>query len=312
MSAPIVTPNIETPKPAEQMSQDELLAAANALRASQAPPAPVAAADDVPTAAPGTGAPAPVVPAAATPAPLPKGFSEYEVRPDGTIHTKLVTGQVFDGTPLEVAQKIGSSKVDTEQFLAEVRAKVDAGATPAAATAAAAQAMPEVAASLAAMTPEQFSDLYYQSLNDPGKATAMALARELEFDDVDEMKDTLKALRATHEVSQANMVASEFARQRPDFPFTEAARDKLYGVLEKAGMPESLDALIVAHDYCIKNNLYEPRAAETATVTTTSTTSRPVPPPIVASRATPGGMPDVSKMTPAQIEQLAAQIRHGG
>ena len=319
MSAPIVTPNIPIPaeKPAEKMTQTEIIEAANAIRAAVpvAPTAPVQAADDVPTAAPGTGAPSPVVPVTPVAA-LPEGFSEYELRPDGTLHTKLVTGEVFDGQPLEVAQKIGASKVatntsykETKTLLEDVQRRINAGASPEAAAAAAAAASPEAAATLSGMSPEQFSNLYYESLNDPGKATLMALARELEIDSIEEFKQIVQQMRQTSETAQANMVAQEFARACPDFPFTKEARDAMYGVMEKAGIPESLDGLRVAHAYCVANKLYEPRNVE-AVVAATATT--PTPPPMTPRSSSTVVNPDISKMTTAQIEEMARQVRHGG
>ena len=319
MSAPIVTPNIPIPaeKPAEKMTQTEILEAANAIRAAipATPTAPTQAADDVATAAAGTGAPSPVAPAVAVVA-LPEGFSEYELRPDGTLHTKLVTGEVFDGQPLEVAQKIGASKVatntsykETKTLLEDVQKRINAGATTEAAAVAAAAANPEAAATLSGMSPEQFSNLYYESLNDPGKATVMAAARELGFDSVEEFKETVQQMRQTSETAQANMVAQEFARACPDFPFTPEARDALYGVMAKAGISESLEGLEAAHALCLKKKLYEPRPAGP---TQTTGPTQPTPPPMTPRSSSTVVNPDINKMTTAQIEEMARQVRHGG
>lgn len=326
MSAPIVTPNVELPKPAEQMTQEEIVAAGNAIR-NAAAQQPQQAADDVPTAAPGTGAPAPPAAPDAPATAIPEGFSEFEVKPDGTVHTKLVTGEVFDGPVVEAFQKLGASKVTTNQsylntktLLEDIQQRVNAGSSPEAAATAAAVANPEAAATLATMSPEQFSNLYYESLNDPGKATAMALARELGFDDVEEMKSTLTNMRVTHELSQAQIQSQQIQQQAPDFPIGDEKKlGILYDVMEKQGLisvdkngmvhGDTPEKVLMTHTYCVAKGLYEPSTPQQQS---TTATSRPTPPPMTPRQSVVGGTPDISKMTTEQIAAMAAQIRHGG
>ena len=306
MSAPIVTPNL-TDKLPEQMTQDELVQKSNEVRAQvAATPAsvPAPAADDVAGLPPGAPAPTPQ---------LPEGFSEYELRADGTLHTKLVTGEVFDGQPLEVTQKLAASKVATNRSYLEAKGKLEAIPPSApAADAAVVEQREQIAATLSSLPPDQFAELYYQKLNDPAEATAMAMARSLGYDNADEMKQDFIDMKATSEVQRATQIAATFERDCPEYPFTDGARDKLYEVLQENNMKETLGNLKLAHAYCIQNKLYVPRtpeeiaagrgAAKPATVT--------VPPPMLPPQNAAPVTTNFANMTSDQIAAEYQKIKY--
>jgi hypothetical protein len=306
MSAPIVTPNL-TEKSPEQMSPGELVQASNVLRAQvAAAPAPVPAADDVAGLPAGVSAPEPL---------LPEGFSEYELRTDGTLHTKLVTGEVFDGQPLDVAQKLAASKVATNRSYLEAKQRLDAIPAPTpAADATVVEQREQVAATLSSLPPDQFAELYYQNLPDPAEATAMAMARSLGYDNTDEMKQDFIDMKSATEIQRAQNIAGAFERECPEFPFTKESLDTLYTTMQDNKLPETLGNLKLAHAYCIQNKLYAPRSAEQIAVSRggakPQVVAAPVPPPMLAPQNTVPVNTNFANMTSDQIEAEYKKLKY--
>lgn len=307
MSAPIVTPNIE--KTPEQMTQQELVQKSNELRAqvAVAPPAaaPVPAADDVAGLPPGAPAPVPQ---------LPEGFSEYELRADGTLHTKLVTGEVFDGAPLDVAQKLAASKVATNKSYLETKGKLEAMVPAAPVTPAVVEHREQVAATLSNLPPDQFAELYYQKLNDPAEATAMAMARSLGYDDADEMKQDFIDMKSATEIQRAQNVASQFERECPEFPFTKDALDSLYKTMQDNNMPETLGNLKMAHAFCVQNKVYAPRSADDIAASrggAKSAVAITAPPPMLPPQNAAPTTTNFANMTSDQIAAEYRKLKYG-
>jgi len=312
VSAPIIVPNLplssnQESKPPEQMSADELVAASNAVRAEihAAPPeAPVRAPDDVAGMPDGMAPPAPVA------APLPEGFKEYEVRPDGTIHTMLVTGEVFDGQPLEVAQKLAASKVATNNSYKEATKKLEA-LTPAAPVERVVEHREQVAATLSQLPPDKFAELYYQKLDDPAQATGIAMARLMGYDNVDEMKQDFIDMKSATETQRATQTAASFERECPEFPFTQEATEKLYEVMQSNNLPETLGNLKLAHAFCVQNKLYTPRSAEQITASRGGAKVAAAPAPNIPPMLAPQNeaAPATTNFANMTSDQIAAEYR---
>lgn len=290
----------EVQKPPEQMSPDELIAASNVVRMQE--PAPVAAADDVAGLQPGQ---PPVAP------PLPDGFSEFETKPDGTVHAKLVSGEVFDGPMMDAFQKLGASKVATNKSYAEMKVRLDAIPAPPAAPEVIEQRQ-VIANTLAELPPEQFAELYYQKLNDPAEATAIAMARALGYDNADEMKQDFIDMKSATEVQRAQQIGAQFERECPEFPFTPAAADKLYGVLAENKMAETLGNLKMAHAFCVQNKLYAPRSADdiaTSRGGKPATAAVTSPPPMLPPQNQTATTTNFANMTSDQIAEEYRKLK---
>lgn len=212
-----------TPTPAPpsiQQSQQDLRAAA--IAAQTPPPTP---------------AEPQVAPPPAPAAPPPADGMEFIENQDGTVGIKIATGEVYNGKDWkEAAAKAAKSALDTK-----VWAKSQAAQQPPAATPQAPVAPAEDPAEVAAR-----------------KFIADGFAKEMGFNNADELKQAWGQVSTTTSEIQNQSLAASFLAACPDFPNTPEAAQSLGAIMDRVHLPNTLEGMQAAHALALYSKAYQP------------------------------------------------------
>lgn len=296
MSTPNVTPQVPAPVTVNTPAAD--IAAANA--ASQTTPTP-----GQPRNTDGTfAAPPPVAPAAppAQVAPTPENPVVTQDLGGGKIKVQYLTGETFEGTPTEVAVKMGQAHVSTKLWAKE---QVAAAQTP--------QSPPTPAA-----PPSPFANPEEQQV---AEYTANLQAKLLGYQDWRDMQRALGNIQENTIDYASQTTALQFQATQPDFNPTKDNSDKLLGVISQSGLDPVFETatreqqvmmLRQAHAYCLQQNIYQAKP----TGTTPTVPTPPPPAPTGRSPQDAAGLPENLRATvndtPEQIKaKWAEAVRLG-
>lgn len=150
----------------------------------------------------------------------------------------LETGEIFEGDPLEVTNKMAAAHVETKRWgqaaHAEVKTLKEKPVTP--------PVVPPPNAEEAQL------DSYLLERH----------AKALGFKNAEEYKAELADVRSVKERQKNQAVAADFMQQCQDFPNTDAAIEALKGKMEKMGYDYTPQSMIAAHMLCLRENAYKP------------------------------------------------------
>lgn len=154
----------------------------------------------------------------------------------------LETGEIFEGDPLEVTNKMAAAHVETKRWgqaaHAEVKTLKEKPVTPPATT--------------PPPNPEEAQlDGYLLERH----------AKALGFKNADEYKAELADVRAVKERAKNQAVVVDFFQQCPDFPNTDASVEALKNKMEKMGYDYTPQSMIAAHMLCLREDSYKPLSA---------------------------------------------------
>lgn len=208
----------------------------------------------------------------------------------------LETGEIFEGDPLEVTNKMAAAHVETKRWgqtaHSELKTLKDKPpVTPPTTT-------PPVA------NPEE-AQLQSYMLDVTGKA--------LGYKNGDEYKADLIRVKAISDETQNRAVAAEFMNMCPDFPNTQPAIDALKKKMEDLGYNYSPQSMIAAHSVLVRENSsdpakgYKPLSAAEQNATWANNmqaASRQQAPPMIRS-----GSPDANSQVPDLYKEPLDQMR---
>jgi hypothetical protein len=186
--------------------------------------------ETAPVVAPPSGATAPAEPAE------PYTITENA---DGTVHVKLETGEEFKGSWKEVGPKLAKSKHDSSAYAKELKAKLDAGAPPAAAQQAAAttQLKDDLSKATTQAEVEAANAKYFALMSSDPKAFAVqALADEFGLEP-EEMKEFFKGIYNGKQLQNTEKTISAFRQNASDFPATPDNLIKLGEYMDAQSLP---------------------------------------------------------------------------
>src|SRR6266852_4625270 len=189
---------------------------------------------------------------------------------DGAIEVKLITGERFIGSPLEVTRKIAESNVHTKRWAQQQRAQAHPQAQP----------QPANGNGNGNGSEDAFSP-------DFGAWVADEQAKALGFSDRNEMLQWGNQVNEMMETQRNQQIASDFLTRSPDYPNTPEAEAAIVGVIEKLGVDYTPDTLAAAHAYAVRNGLYQPLTVEQqrAALEIEQPQTRQAPPPMLRSGA---------------------------
>jgi hypothetical protein len=182
----------------------------------------------------------PVTPTPATPPVVPATPEPYSItkNADGTVTAKVDTGEEFKGTYEEVLPKLLKSKHDSSAYAKELKAKLDAGAPPAAAQQAAAttQLKEDLSKATTQAEVEAANAKYFGLMSSDPKAFAVqALADEFGLEPA-EMKEFFSNLYNGAQVQRNHTHIETFLSKAPDFPSTPENLTKLGEFMDTNGI----------------------------------------------------------------------------
>jgi len=150
--------------------------------------------------------------------------NEVTKLPDGRISAKLETGEVFEGDPLEVTQKMAEAHVNTKRWGQEWKQKAEA-------------------------PPPQLQEYL---LNQTAKA--------LGYESGDQYKAELTRVKGTvSAVAQSNALQTFFT-QHPEFPGTPEANDMIGKIFDEKGWTDmTADNLHFAHLEAVDRHRRDPK-----------------------------------------------------
>ena len=198
--------------------------------------------------------------------------NQIEKLPDGKIVAKLETGEVFEGDPLEITQKMAEAHVSTKRWGQEWKTKAEA--VPAA------QPNP----TQAQPADPQEAQLQNYLLTQQAKA--------LGYPDADTYKADLMKVRQTTEKINNQLVATEFLNLNQDFPNTPEATDALAKKIDEMKWDFTSQSMTAAHALLVREHAadptkgYAPLTAEqinSAWANNMQTANRQTPPPMLRS-----------------------------
>lgn len=165
--------------------------------------------------------------------------NQIEKLPDGKIVAKLETGEVFEGDPLEITQKMAEAHVSTKRWGQEWKQKFEAVPPP---TEPAKQDAPTPSA--------EETQLQAYLLDQQAKA--------LGFKNGDEYKAELERVRAISDQTQTQAFAADFLNACQDFPNTPAAIEALSKRIEENGWNFDPQSMIAAHAMLTREHAMDP------------------------------------------------------
>src|SRR5712692_2793325 len=219
---------------------------------------------------------------------------------DGAIEVKLITGERFIGTPLEVTRKIAESNVHTKRWARQQRAQAQQQ-----------QPQPANGNGNGNGSEDAFSP-------DFGAWVADEQAKAFGFSDRNEMLRWGNQVNEMMESQRNQQIASDFLTRSPDYPNTPEAEAAIVGVIEKLGVDYTPDTLAAAHAYAVRNGLYQPLTVEQqrAALGIEQPQTRHAPPPMLRSGAPDAhGDPNANdpyKMPLEQLRKMAIREQLGG
>ena len=227
--------------------------------------------------------------------------NDIQKMPDGKIIAKLETGEVFEGDPLEITQKMAQAHVETKRWgqtfkqeaetLKAARATQQQNTTPPPADANEAQ-------------------LQQYLLNQTAKA--------LGYDSGDQYKADLKRVKGTTEKVNHQIVAAEFMNLNQDFPNTPEAIDALSKKIDEMKWDFSAQSMTAAHALLVREHStddkkgYAPLTAEqinSSWANQMSAANRTQAPPMLRGNSADTSQqgPDVYKMPLNDLRAAAIQ-----
>jgi hypothetical protein len=183
---------------------------------------------------------------------------------DGQIQVQLVTGEIFTGNPMTVAQQIADANVNTKLW---ARHKVAEAAQP--------QAQPaQYDQQTTAQPTEQSSIADYW---------ADQQAQALGFSTKAEMMQWGEKMTSFQEQYENDRLATQFTVRCPDFPGDDESISKLVDIVERNGWQYTPENLEAAHTLAVRNHVYAPLSAEAiqAGNGVLPQHNRPAPPPML-------------------------------
>lgn len=207
--------------------------------------------------------------------------NKVEKLPDGKMHIELETGEVFDGDPLEVTQKMADAHVNTKRWGQEWKQKAEGSSN---------HQQPPVTQQPAAVDPQQAQLQSY--LGDQ-------IAQWAGYKDGNEFLGVLKRVNKTTEEVNNQLVASAFLAQAPDFPNTKESIDAISKKIDEMGWGFDTQSMIAAHALLVREHAsdatkgYAPLTAEQQNAQWEAglrASNRPTPPPVIS-----GSSPDASQ-----------------
>lgn len=183
----------------------------------------------------------------------------------------LETGEIFEGDPLEVTNKMAAAHVETKRWGQDWKKKAE---TP--------PVVPPVNANQTATnTPTVEETQLRKYLLDQ---TAQALG----YKDGEEYKaDLIKAKGVTEKIANQS-VAADFISQCPDFPNNDASIEALKTKMEKMGYDYTPQSMIAAHMLCLREESYKPLSLQEQNQTwanNMNASNRGTPPPMIRSNS---------------------------
>lgn len=171
--------------------------------------------------------------------------TKIETRPDGKLHVEYETGEVFDGDPLEVTQKISEAHQSTKKWAQESKRQAEEWKSK---YEDASSVVPQNGggAPPAPVVDQNESQLQSYLLTQTAKALGYSTA--------DEYKADLQRVKKTTEELNNNLVASQFLAQNPDFPNTPEAIKALSEEIDAMGGNYSARAMENAHAAIIRRH----------------------------------------------------------
>lgn len=198
--------------------------------------------------------------------------NKVEKLPDGKMHIELETGEVFDGDPLEVTNKMAEAHVNTKRWGQDFKAKYEASQQP-------------------VTTDPQEAQLQNYLLTQTAKA--------LGYNSADEYKADIQRVKKTTDEVNNQLVASAFLAQAPDFPNTRESIDAISKKIDEMGWGFDTQSMIAAHALLVREHAsdntkgYAPLTAEQQNeqwAANLRASNRPTPPPVI-----PGASPDAGQ-----------------
>ena len=197
--------------------------------------------------------------------------NEIKSLENGRISAKLETGEVFEGDPLEVTQKMAEAHVNTKRWGQEWKQK--------------AEAVPPVQQTPTTVQPPvdaNEAQLQQYLLNQTAKA--------LGYDSADEYKADLARVKGTTEKVNNQLIASEFMALNQDFPNTPEAIEALSKKIDEMHWDFNTQSMTAAHALLVRENAtdqtkgYAPLTAEqinSSWANNMQQASRQAPPPML-------------------------------
>lgn len=205
--------------------------------------------------------------AQARPQTFPDGsLYQFQHLPDGDVEVRLITGEVFRGSPIDVTRTIAESNVRTKLWARGKRPGEELPAAP-----------PSTAEPMQLNQPT--AQLTGDSLADDLAARqADSLARQFGLSSKEELMqwgETVNQKMAAISQYEDERLASEFLSRCQDFPSTLEASEAITNIVQNNGWQWNADSLQAAHLLAVQNHVYEPIRPEQPQVV------RQAPPPML-------------------------------
>jgi hypothetical protein len=223
----------------------------------------------------------------------PKTFPDGSVYqftnlPDGNVEVRLITGEVFKGDPITVAQKIAEAKVHTTHWAYDWRAKAQSAQQPPqngdgnSAVAIDNGGAPQIDFS-------KIPDVTAWQMDQIASALGYKDGQEMVNDQIRQRQETQRVSRELameREHRETQDIAATFLANNPDFPNSAESINAIEQLLTKNNLDFTTANMEMAHSYAVKNHLYPPlsQAEIQASMGIVTPTARPTPPPMVRSQ----------------------------
>jgi hypothetical protein len=233
------------------------------------------------------------------PATFPDGKT-YQLKnlPNGDLEVQLITGERYAGDPITVTQRLAESQVNTKRWGQQQRLQAQ---------------QPQPMQPTAQPTEQTASG---SLADDLAARQADALAKQFGFSDRTELMqwgETVNQKMATIQQFEREKQAMEFFTKVPDFPGTPEAISAVAQVVDSMGLPETAEAMQMAHAFAVSRGMYEPlslQAQQAANGGTAQQITRQSPPPLLKTgnpEVSQGGETDPWKMPLADLRKMAIQ-----
>lgn len=168
--------------------------------------------------------------------------NEIKTLENGKISAKLETGEVFEGDPLEVTQKMAEAHVSTKKWGQGFKQQFE--------TLQAQHATPPPPTTVQPPVDANEAQLQQYLLTQTAKA--------LGYNSADEYKADLQKVKGTTEKVNNNLIVTEFFNLAPDFPNTDAASAALAKKIDEQHWEFSPTAMLAAHTLLIREHSVDP------------------------------------------------------
>jgi hypothetical protein len=221
--------------------------------------------------------------------------NEITKHPDGKITAKLETGEIFEGDPLEVTQKMAEAHVSTKRWGQEWKHKAE---TP----------------------PVQQPPTQQQPVVDQNEAQLQnylltQTAKALGYENADQYKADLARVKGTTEKVNNQLVATEFLALNQDFPNTPEAIESLSKKIDEMHWDFNTQSMTAAHALLVREHAaddkkgYAPLTAEqinSAWANNMQQASRTAPPPMIHGTSPDANRANVNEPWNMKMDELRA------